>query len=148
MKILSTVLLVAAAANVASALAPRGKTRRAVLFSVSLATLLALLLPLLCALGDLPALPELRLDAIETGSADPARAVENAAATALREEIARRFGVAPPRVDVALPKTENDPGAITVELDPRDGGLSDKIAAWLKSESRCRVTVLTEKETE
>ena len=147
MKILPAILLVAAAANVASALAPRGKTRRTVLFAVSLATLLALFLPLLSALGDLPALPEFDFGEAAVERADPSRAVENAAETALREEIARRFGVEPPTVKVTLPRTDDDPGTITVVLDSRDGGLANKIAAWLKGESRAAVTVLTAEET-
>ena len=148
MKILPTVLLVAAAANAASALAPRGKTRRTVLFAVSLATLLALIFPLLSALGELPALPEFLPQETETERADPARAVANAAETALSEEIARRFGVAPPVVRFTLPSSDGDPGSVAVVLTSRDGILADKIAAWLKSESRAKVTVLTEKETE
>ncbi|MBP5349560.1 MAG: hypothetical protein J6Z13_04345 [Clostridia bacterium] len=149
MKILSSILLVAAAANVASAVAPRGKTRRAVLFSVALSTLLALILPILSALGELPVLPEpLFQDQIEIESADPVRAVERAAENALSEEIARRFGVEPPKVNVALPTTGDDPGSIRVVLAAGDGRLADKIAAWLKSESRAAVTVLTAEETE
>ena len=147
MKILSTVLLVAAAANVATALSPRGKTRKAVLFAVSLSTLLALILPLLSALGDLPALPEFPACDVETERADPAKAVENAAGTALREEIARRFGVEPPKVVITLPETDRDAGSIRVILAAGDGRLADKIASWLKSESRADVTVLTAEET-
>lgn len=148
MKILPTVLLVAAAANAASALAPRGKTRRTVLFAVALSTLLALILPILSASDNIPALPgPIPEDRSETENADPVRAVERAAATALSDEIARRFGVEPPRVDVTLPKTDGDPGSIRVVLANGDGRLADKIAAWLKCESRAVVTVLTAEET-
>ena len=148
MKILSSILLVAAASNVASAVAPRGKTRRAVLFSVALSTLLALILPILSALGELPVLPEPLIEnRIETESADPVRAVERAGENALSHEIARRFGVEPPKVGITLPKTEGDPGSIRVTLAKSDGKLADKIAAWLKSESSADVTVLTAEET-
>ena len=65
----------------------------------------------------------------------------------LSEEIARRFGVEPPKVGITLPKTEGDPGSIRVTLAKSDGKLADKIAAWLKSESSADVTVLTAEET-
>ena len=87
MRILSSIVLVAAAANVGSALAPHGKTRRAVLFAVSLATLLALLLPLLSALGDLPD--------------PPAPEEEDAAAFDPSAPVARAAEPAEKRLDVA-----------------------------------------------
>ena len=144
MRILSSIVLVAAAANVGSALAPRGKTRRAVLFAVSLATLLALLLPLLSALGDLPDPPAPEEE--DAAAFDPSAPVARAAERALSEEIGRRFGVAPPSVSVTLPRTEGDPGAIRVVLAKSDARLKGKIAAWLNAESKAEITVETEEE--
>ena len=143
MKILPSIVLIAAAANVGTALAPRGKTRRAVLFAVSLATLLALLLPLLSALGDLPDLPA--FDG-EEATFDPSAPIERAAEGALSEEIARRFGATPLSVSVSLPENETDPGSIRVVLEGRDAQLKGKIAAWLKAESKAGITVETEGE--
>lgn len=145
MRILSSIVLVAAAANVGSALAPRGKTRRTVLFAVSLATLLALLLPILSSLGDLPDPPALAYEE-ETAAFDPSVPIARAAERALSEEIGRRFGVAPPSVSVTLPKTEGDPGAIRVVLAKSDARLKGKIAAWLNAESKAEITVETEEE--
>ena len=149
MKILPSFILIAAAANVGGALAPRGKTRRTVLFALSLATLLALLLPILSALGELPAIPE-ALFAEESGipDADPTSAVLSAAQTALSGEIARRFGIVPVSVSVRLPEQEGAPGAVRVVLASRDAGLKSKIAAWLGTESRADVAVLCEEECE
>ena len=135
MKILSSILLVAAAANAGTALAPRGKTRRAVLFAVSLATLLALLLPVLSAVGEIPALPEPSFaEDGEIAAGDPTDRVEKAAESALRDEIVRRFGVAPRAVRVTLPEGDR-PGVIRVTLAERDAGIKSKIAAWLACES-------------
>lgn len=144
MRVLSSIVLVAAAANVGGALAPRGKTRRAVLFAVSLATLLALLLPLLSALGDLPDPPA--FDGGETAAFDPSAPVARAAEGALSEEIARRFGITPLSVSVSLPESETDPGSIRVVLEERDAQLKGKIAAWLNAESNAGITVETEGE--
>ena len=135
MKILPSIILVAAAANAGTALAPRGKTRRAVLFAVSLSTLLALLLPILSALGDLPDVPEPILSGDTIGAAgDPARRVTEAAEVALSREISRRFGVAPTGVAIALPTGGNDPGSVRVTLADGDAGLAGKIGAWLSVE--------------
>ena len=149
MKILSSILLVAAAANAGTALAPRGKTRRTVLFAVSLATLLALLLPILSALGEAPALPEsLFANQAETESVDSTDCVARAAERALSTEIARRFGIAPRAVSIRLPDGESDPGAIRVALASGDAGTKGKIAVWLAGESSAAVTVVCEGDTE
>ena len=148
MKILPSIVLIAAAANVGTALAPRGKTRRAVLFSVALATLLALLLPILSALGELPASPEEWLPE-SAGQIEkaPATVVSCEAERALKEEIATRFGVTPAAIEITLPEG-NGSGTVAVVLHARDAGLRGKIAAWLKSECRAAVTVRCEGETE
>ena len=146
MRILSSIVLVAAAANVGGALAPRGKTRRTVLFAVSLATLLALLLPLLSALGDLPDPPA--FDEGETAAFDPSGPVTRAAEGALSEEIARRFGITPLSVSVSLPQGEGDAGSIRVALAERDAQLKGKIAAWLNAESKAEIKVETEGDDE
>ena len=147
-KILPSILLIAAAANVGTALAPRGKTRRTVLFAVALTTLLALLLPVLSAMGEPPALPgELLPDNVREIGDTPARLVAGEAERALAQEIVRRFGAERATVSISLPAGENDPGSITVVLAARDAGLKDKIAAWLSCESRAAVTVRTEGET-
>lgn len=136
MKILPSVLLVAAAANAGAALAPRGKTRRAVLFAVSLATLLSLLLPVLSALGDLPGVPAQNFPEDRIGATgDPADPVAEAANVALSREISRRFGVTPTGVAITLPKSETDRGSIRVTLADGDAGLAGKIGAWLAVES-------------
>ena len=147
MKILSSILLVAAAANAGTALAPRGKTRRAVVFAVSLATLLALLLPILSALGELPDLPESlfpenRIDA----AGNPATSVTEAAEAALSHEISRRFGSASRAVLITLPGGADDPGRIRITLAPRDAGMKEMIAAWLESESDAAVEIEIEGE--
>lgn len=148
MKILPTILLIAAAANVGSALAPRGKTRRTVLFAVALATALALLLPILTAFGELPALPEKWLpDSAWQTENTPDTLVSDEAERALTEEIVRRFGATPATVRITLPEG-NAPGTVTVILRARDAGLQSKIAAWLKGESRASVAVRIEGETE
>ena len=145
-KILPSIILIAAAANVGTSIAPRGKTRRTVLFAVSLATLLALLLPILTAFDELPALPEDRLpDTVGQTETTPEALVTGEAERALREEIARRFGVTPAAVAVTLPAGDG-PGSVTVVLHARDAGLQNRIAAWLKTESRAAVTVQTEGE--
>ena len=147
MKILSSILLVAAAANAGTALAPRGKTRRTVLFAVSLATLLALLVPILSALGEAPALPETLFEYETEGAAtDPTDPVKKEAERALSVEIARRFGVAPRAVSIRLPDGATDPGSIRVTLDKSDAGIRGKIAVWLESESTAAVTVVCEED--
>ena len=135
MKILSSILLVAAAANAGAALAPRGKTRRTVLFAVSLATLLALLLPVLSAVGEVPALPDLSFEEYgEIAEGDPTDRIARIAEGALFDEIARRFGVTPRAVGITLPEGDR-PGVIRVTLAERDAGMKGKIAAWLAGES-------------
>lgn len=146
MKILTSLLLVAAAANVGTALAPRGKTRRTVLFAVSLATLLALILPILSSLGDLPDPPADPIPDRLIADADPSAAVLRAAETALSDEIGRRFGAAPRAVTVTLPRSAEDPGAIRVELASSGAAVKGKIAAWLKAESKAEITVVCEGE--
>ena len=149
MKILPTILLVAAAANAGTALAPRGKTRRTVLFAVSLSTLLALLLPVLSALGETPVLPE-TLFGYETESAetDPTACVTDEAERALSAEISRRFGISPAAVLIRLPDGETDPGSIRVTLNKGDAGMKGKIAVWLTGESSAAVAVECEEDTE
>ena len=146
MKILSSILLVAAAANAGTALAPRGKTRRTVLFAVSLAALLALLLPILSALGETPALPEFFAYETEGAATDPTDPVTREAERALSGEIARRFGVTPRAVVIRLPDGATDPGAIRVTLDKSDAGVKGKIAVWLESESAAAVAVECEED--
>jgi len=147
MKILSSILLVAAAANVGTALAPRGKTRRTVLFAVSLATLLALLYPLLFALSDPPALPDpVLFEYPESEAVAPDDLLSAAAKTALSREISRRFGATPREIGITLPENGGDPGKIRVVLAARDAGVRAKIEAWLKAESDADVAVTVEGE--
>lgn len=147
MKILPSVLLVVAAAHAGAALAPRRKTRRTVLFAISLATLLACILPILPALKEIPALPETLFSEKNVPAADSSACVTGAAERALAEEMERRFGVAPLSVGIRVPLGEGDPGSILVTLAPRDALHKEKIALWLSAESKAAVTVLTEGET-
>ena len=147
MKILPSILLVAAAANVGTALAPRGKTRKTVVFAVTLATLLALLLPVITALDDRPALPnDLFSDATFDAAGNPSDCVSSAAERALASEVARRFGVAPRAVCVTLPAGESECGSIRITLARKDANREAAIAAWLKSESASTVQIAIEGE--
>ena len=145
MKILSSIILIAAAANAATSLAPRGKTRRAVVFAVALATLLACLTPIFSALDELPdATASLAFDFGETAESDPSDCVARTAEQALSSEIRRRFGATPREVEIRLPKETGDPGLIRVALDRRDAGIKGKISAWLAGESDAPVEIRIE----
>lgn len=147
MKILSSILLIVAAANAATALAPRGKTRRTVVFAVALCATLACLLPILTALREVPSLAGSFDFASETvsPSGDPNDLVGAAAKSALSSEIRRRFGAEPREVVLRLP-AEEDRGLIRIALDRRDAGVKEKIAAWLRLESGAAIEIVIEGE--
>ena len=142
MKILSSILLVSASANLAAALSPGGKTRRYVLFAVSLVTLLALFAPILGALRDgdvIIPVPESDPSSVE--SADPAARVTGAAEAALGREIETQFGVVPHSVSLALSEGYERVESVTVILPEGSDGLRGKIALWLSGECSAPVSV-------
>ena len=139
MKLLSTIILISAAASAGTALAPQGKTKKTVLFAVSLVTLLSLIAPLLSALSEGGILPDPSLFP-DTEAAAPSEIVADAAASALSKEIATRFGVTPLSVTFRLP-SDGAPGKITVTLPPDAAEIKDKIAAWIRANADASVTV-------
>ena len=139
MKLLSSIILISAAASAGTSLAPQGKTKKTVFFAVSLVTLLSLVSPILSALSDGGILPD-GFSLPDAPDAAPSEIVTNAAATALAKEIEDRFGVAPNSVAVSLP-SDGVPGKISVTLPGDAEGLDNKIAAWIRANVGADVSV-------